>query len=64
MQCLAYLGARGDDFSTLVAERSLLWLKRNFEISYDIKTLILGPRHESEIRVLNSILRWDDTGVT
>ena len=43
----------------------MLWCKKLFEAKFEITAKILGPEQgqESEIRVLNRIIRWEAAGV-
>ena len=56
----------GDDFVSVASDDNLKWLKQQIERKYELKTQVLGPGKEDfqEVKVLNRILRWANSGVT
>ena len=55
----------GDDFVTIGKEEDLAWLKQGLEKHYEIKTEVLGPsdKDKQQVKVLNRIITWTDTGI-
>ena len=55
----------GNDFALTGGTKELLWCKKMFEAKFEITAKILGHEQgqESEIRVLNRIIRWEAAGV-
>ena len=59
------LTVHGDDFTSAGCERSLKWLDAQLKARYEIKTDFLGPKpeHSKQLRVLNRVITWDETGI-
>jgi len=55
----------GGDFVTIGKDEDLAWLKCGLEKHYEIKTELLGPskNDKKQVKVLNRIISWTDTGV-
>ena len=55
----------GDGFVTIGKEEDLAWLKQGLEKHYEIKTEVLGPsgNDKQQVKVLNRIITWTDTGI-
>ena len=56
----------GDDFTACGSDLDLAWLSRKFRDKFEVKIRILGPdrKHEQEVRILNRVVRWTDSGLT
>ena len=56
----------GDDCVTAGPKDSLLWMKKQLERKFEIKTKILGPGpgEEKSITILNRILEWTHEGIS
>ena len=56
----------GDDFLTEGPADSLIKMNTASEQNFQVKTEIIGPdaRQQLEARVLNRVIRWEDTGIT
>jgi hypothetical protein len=61
------LTVHGDDFTITGQEGELEWLEKVLTKAYEVKVDTLGPdprRHKQEVRVLNSVLCWENGGIT
>ena len=60
------LTVHGDDFTSTGREGSLRWLDAQLKSKYEVKTDILGPNpeHSQQLRILNRVISWDETGIT
>ena len=56
----------GDDFTACGSDLDLAWLSQKFRDKFEVKIRILGPdrKHEQEVRILNRVVRWTDSGLT
>ena len=56
----------GDDFLTEGPADSLVKMNIALEQSFQMKTKIIGPDagQQLEARVLNRVIRWEETGIT
>ena len=56
----------GDDFTSTGTAHDLEWLDMKFKEEFEIKTEVLGPRHDQkkQIRVLNRVIAWGEDGIT
>ncbi len=59
------LTVHGDDFTSTGREVELRWLDGQLRTKYDVKTHLMGPedRHEKQLRILNRIISWTDSGI-
>ena len=59
------LTVHGDDFTLSGSSASLGWMRKEFEKQWDVTAQVLGPdaRQESEVRILNRIIRWTKDGL-
>ena len=57
------LTVHGDDFLVTGSRSDLLWLRDKLGSKYEIKTDLLGPEGEQEIKVLNRVVRWSLHGL-
>ena len=59
------LTVHGDDFTLGGSSASLSWMRKEFEKQWDVTAQILGPDagQESEVRILNRIIRWTKDGL-
>ena len=55
----------GDDFTACGSDQDLTWLSAKFKEKFEVKVQILGPgsEHEQEVRILNRIVRWTESGI-
>ena len=56
---------RGDDFTACWSDEDLAWLSARFEEKFEVKIQILGPgaKHAREVRILNRVVRWTESGI-
>ena len=56
----------GDDFTSSGPKAHLDWMKSQMEAKYELKELArLGPAKDDgkEVKVLNRLVRWTETGI-
>ena len=53
----------GDDFLVTGSLSDLLWLQNKCGSKYEIKTHLLGPEDEQQIKILNRVVRWSLHGL-
>ena len=55
----------GDDFAACGSDQDLAWLSQKFRDKFEVKVQILGPgpQHEREVRILNRVVRWTESGL-
>ena len=55
----------GDDFTACGSDQDLAWLSQKFRDKFEVKVQILGPgpQHEREVRILNRVVRWTESGI-
>ena len=63
--CEVHVAVHGDDFTAAGPMTGLNWFNKEMANKYEVKSEFLGPDggQSKEIRVLNRVLRWTESGV-
>ena len=55
----------GDDYVSIGSPEALTWMHAKLESKYQVKTQLLGPGHEQQLKIFNRIVTWHNhRGIT
>ena len=55
----------GDDYVSTGSREALKWMQTKLESKYHLKTQMLGPGHEQQLKIINRIVTWHNhRGIT
>ena len=55
----------GDDYVSTGSAETLKWMQAKLESKYQVKTQLLGPGHDRQLKIFNRIVIWHDhRGIT